>query len=223
MSRIYIWSILICTLPAVCKAQTCPDAPVDTEHAAIAFLQAHEPKQNDKTSQVCIIEAIDVLSQLRSQAAVPQLVRYLQYQRPEGPGESSGFLLRPPIEGDRYPAVLALARVGASARGPLLRTIEEGTSSNLELQNAAHAIILSFLLGKEQDPAEGVAFLTAAVANTGKPSEKRLQKAIEYAVASPACRRVSPNCERAAKPLHGGSGSVRSKFGPVETRPISPP
>lgn len=197
--RILSWPFLILGLVASCGAQTCSEGPIQTESAASASLRSHNPEQGDAASGVCITEAISVLSQLRSATGIPQLIRYLQYHRPLAPGEASGFFLHPQIEGNDYPAVLALARVGPDARESLLRVVESAGTSHLERRNAAHAIVLSYLLGKDRNPAEGVAFLKAAITRSDKASQGRLKEAIESAVGTPACKRVAPKCEKAAQ------------------------
>jgi hypothetical protein len=133
-----------------CLSQACDHSRINSAESAIQVLERLAPTTDDSDEKQCIKGAINVTSQLRPVNAIPQLIRYLSFIRDKEDWEVTSVLgtsvrLHPPVEGDDYPAIVALARIGEPARVALLQTIESDKSSSTELNNAAHAIELSFV------------------------------------------------------------------------------
>jgi len=164
MKLIFLMPLFVITAGYACSAETCNGTSIDGESSIIAVLATHAPTDQDREARNCITEAIEFSSEVRPQGAVPQLIRYLVFHKDPPPEESQGLILHPPIEGDDYPAVLALARIGAGARPLLLQVICSESTSTLARQNAAHAIVMSFLLEPEHDPGKGILYLRQAEA-----------------------------------------------------------
>jgi hypothetical protein len=128
---IFLGSLII--LPnAVCQSPTCHGKPLDSESTVLQILETSSPSETNSDLRQCVTGAIEYASELRSQAAIPQLIRYLSFSKDLTVLEKHGFLLHPPLEGDDYPAVLALARIGTPARPALLQVMQSDSVSLLE-------------------------------------------------------------------------------------------
>ena len=167
-------------------------ARVKTEDDAIKTLTARAPTDISKADQPCISASIDLLAELRSIRSIPLLMSYLTYPREEKPGEKEGFLLHPRIEGNDYPSVTALAHIGSEARLPLLTVVESDEGSQLEKNNAAHAILLSFLTNS--GVVGGVRYLEDAEMAIGPSGRRNLEDALKYLQTVPACIRFKDQC-----------------------------
>jgi hypothetical protein len=171
----------------------CPT--VVTEDDAIRVLTKTDPNKISGSDKPCVSASINLLIGARSIRTIPLLISYLPYHREEEPGEKEGFLLHPPIEGNEYPAVVALSRWDDEVRIPLLVIIESDSSSQLERNNAAHAILLSFL--KNSNFSGGIQFLRTAQATIGPNGKRNLESALKYLQSVPACIRFKQECASA--------------------------
>ena len=164
------------------------------EDDAIRLLTKTDPSKISDPDKPCISASIHILSELRSVRNIPLLVSYLSYHREEEPGEKEGFLLHPPVEGNEYPAIIALSRWDDEVRIPLLIVIESDSSSQLERSNAAYAILLTFL--KKPDFNGGIQFLRTAEATIGPNGKRNLESALKYLRSVPACIRSKQECDK---------------------------
>lgn len=111
-------------------------------------------------------------------------------------------ILHPYVEGGDYPAIVALARIGAAARPALVRVIEANEPATLEWQNAAHAIVLSFVHEPERDPGRGILYLRNLAPSTDPRARARLEQAASYILTTEACQRRSEECDKAFHQSH---------------------
>jgi len=194
--------ILPLALVVCCRAfaQPCNEVQIDTEDAAIRTLSDRSPAASDAISRQCIASAIEVSSALRSSKAIPQLIRYLSFKKDEPPDVGNVVvLLHPPIEGEDYPAVVALARIGPPARIALLQTIESKSPAQIEFQNAAHAIALSFLHEPGHAPGEAILYLREAEPEADAKARQNLEQAVSSILKTPACARAQSGCTDSAR------------------------
>ncbi len=168
---------------------------VVTEDDAIRVLTKTDPNRIVDSDKPCVSASINLFIGLSSVRNIPLLISYLSYHREEEPGEKEGFLLHPPIEGNEYPAVVALSRGTDETRVPLLVIIESDGTLQLERNNAAHAILLSFL--KNSDFNGGIQYLRTAEATIGPSGKRNLESALKYLQTVPACIRFKQECSNA--------------------------
>jgi hypothetical protein len=199
MGQIYfILAATLITTSSWMHPQTCSTHTITTGQEALAVLRGQDPFETDPAAVQCIAGAIDMIDELKFRAAIPELVRYLPFKKPLSPAEKKGFFLHPPLEGDDYPALRALARIGEPARADVLRVIQGNQASTLVRNNAAHAIVISFAVGPELDAAKGIEFLKSAKARAGSTAGARDEGAVRYAITTEACKRIEPRCRNAA-------------------------
>jgi hypothetical protein len=168
---------------------------VVTEDDAIRVLTKTDPNRIVDSDKPCVSASINLFIGLSSVRNIPLLISYLSYHREEEPGEKEGFLLHPPIEGNEYPAVIALSRGTDETRVPLLVIIESDSTLQLERNNAAHAILLSFI--KNSDFNGGIQYLRTAEATIGPSGKRNLESALKYLQTVPACIRFKQECSNA--------------------------
>lgn len=181
-----------------CLSQPCIETQMDSGNSALTVLKALSPSETDVDSRRCISAAIRVVSQTRDEFAVPELIRYLTFQRDAPPEEAKGLFIQTRIEGDEYPAILALARIGKAARPQLLKVIESDRASETERNNAAHAIVLSFRQGASDDPGQSIRYIRDAEPRVDTASKNRLEQAVAYILTTPACSlNNSTSCKKA--------------------------
>jgi hypothetical protein len=178
---------------ASCTSQSCDVTQINDETSAINVLVSGSPSTTEQSSRKCIDGAIKALSQFRSKRAVPDLIRYLAFKE-ERAKEPSTVHMHPYVEGSDFPAVVALSRVGSPARGPLLEVIESPRSSALERQNAAHAILLSFLYEPNPDPGRGIRFVRDAESGEEATSRALMEEAISFMLKTPVCEKYAHKC-----------------------------
>ena len=182
-----------------CFSQPCVETQIDSTKSALAVLKALSPNETDAVSRHCISVSINVISFFKDATAVPELIRYLTFHRVVPPEEAHGAILQVPIEGYEYPAILALANIGEPARPGLLGVIESDRASEMERQNAAHALVLNFRGREGNDPGQSIRYIRAAERFVDTPSKRRLEAAIDYILKTPACSRFAPKCTNAAQ------------------------
>jgi len=160
MKRICCIAFLLSVLALQCIAQPQPcRSKVDTADAALNTLRTLAPSATNPNEKECIKEAISVLASLRYGKSIPELIRYLSFHTPPEWPNSDVLLLHSYVEGGNFPATVALAQMGEPARSALLTVIKSITSSTLERQNAAHAILLSFMYEERPDAGKGILYL----------------------------------------------------------------
>ena len=197
LTRLIILPVLMVLQSCVCFPEQCNASKLDNEQIVLEVLSKLDPNDRDSDSRKCIQTAIEIASQLRSGIAIPQLIRYLAFRRDKYPDEGTGMLLHMPIEGDEYPAIVALARIGAGARPALLQAIESDVSSVTEKQNAAHAIGLSFMYEPDRNPGNGIAFLRDAERTADDRKKINLEQAVAFILTTRACQRYADKCDEA--------------------------
>jgi hypothetical protein len=195
--RIVVFAILILGSER-CVCQPCADAQIDSARSAVLILTNLSPNETDPRARHCILAAINVASQFRDPIAIPQLVRYLTFHRDPPPEEANGVFFQTRTEGDDFPAILALARIGEPARQQLLQVIESDTLSQESKQNAAHALALSFQQQTTNDPSQSILYIRRAEPLVDTASKQRLDNAITYILTTDACKRFATKCARAA-------------------------
>jgi len=196
MNRGIVAAVILAIAYTTCLAQpACGSRDVENVAGAIDVLTKRSPSETDPDNRKCIEAAIAAVSQFRSAKAVPELIRYLEYRRSDKDKEPDTVLLHPYIEGHDYPAVVALSRIGAPARSLLLKVIKSRNTSVLERQNAAHAILLSFVHEPNGNPGDGIRFIREAEATTNAQSAEQMEQVIAYLLGTPACQRSAPKCD----------------------------
>jgi hypothetical protein len=199
MKTAILMTLLAIAPAAMCQAPTCHGTPLLSESEVLNILASSTPSSRSPETRQCIASAIDYAGELRSKAAIPQLVRYLSFYKGSPAEKHPTFLLHPFIEGEDYPAVLALASIGVPARSVLLNVIESESASLIERQNATHAIVLSFLSGTKPDPGKAILFLRSSKTHSDTATQKRVDQMIGYALTTHACVRFAPKCADATK------------------------
>ena len=199
MNRLIGPTLFILMAHGVYASQPCNLGQIPDADAAVRVLTRYAPSTKDGEERACIASAINVLSGLRSERGVPELIRHLEF-RGEEPAEWGGALMRlhPYVEGEEYPAVLALARIGEPARPLLLSFIQSSHRSEIKRNNAAHALALSFTQEPGGDPGRAVLLIRRAELTAGQKERPQLESALEYILASRVCERSAPRCADAA-------------------------
>lgn len=169
---------------------TCPQ--VVSAEDAIQVLTKMSPKEIKDPDRPCVSASIHLLGELRPANTIPLLISYLSYHREQLPGEKDGFVMNTPIEGNEYPAIVALSQEGDDARIPLLVVVESEGSSQLERNNAAHAILATFL--NDGGVSEGIKYLHNAATRSTPDSKKNVGSALAYLRGVPACLRSPQAC-----------------------------
>jgi len=77
---------------SVWAAEPCKITAISDEATAIKALDDLTPEAPDADSKACIATALDLLSELRSKKAIPELIRYLPFKREITPEEKEGFI-----------------------------------------------------------------------------------------------------------------------------------
>ena len=180
-----------------CFSQPCVETQIDSAKSAVAVLKSLNPNETDAAARHCISASIEAISFFKDGIGVPELIRYLTFHRIVPPEEANGIILHVPFEGYEYPAITALSRIGEPARPGLLNVIESDRASEMERQNAAHALVLSFVRDGSEDPGQGIRYIRAAERSVDTPSKRRLEEAIAYILKTPACSRFAPKCTKA--------------------------
>lgn len=199
MKAAILLTLFAITLPAICQSPTCHGKLLQSESDVLNILATSRPSSTNPETRECILGAINYASELHSRAAIPELIRFLSFQKESLGEKQQAFALHLPIEGEDYPAVLALGNIGAPARANLLKVIQSDSASVLERQNATHAIILSFLNEPEHDPGKGIVYLKQAAVGADPAIQSRLNQVISYALTTQACTRFAPKCTDAMK------------------------
>jgi len=187
--------VMVLLLSSGAARGDCPS--VVGEGDAMRVLTKTDPSKISDSDKPCVSASINLLGELRSVQSIPLLVSYLSYHREEEPGEKAGFLIHPPIEGNEYPAVVALSRWTDEIRVPLLIIVESDNSSQLEKNNAAHAILLSFL--KNSDFGGGIRYLQVAETTIGPSGKRNVESTLKYLQTVPACIRFKQECDSALR------------------------
>jgi len=172
-------------------------AKINSAEDAIDVLDRLSPSDPNPDSRICIENAIATVTQFRSTQAIPELVRYLSFHRNKYPEEDSPAVIRLYVEGNEYPAIVALAHLGPAIRQPLLEAIESIASSNTIVQNAGHAIALSFGNENEKDPGKAIIFLRDAESSANDLTKQRLEQAVAFILKTPQCKRLAAKCNDA--------------------------
>jgi hypothetical protein len=194
LREVLLICVAVVSLLSSCAARAdCPS--VVTEDDAIRVLIKTDQNRIVDSDKPCVSASINLFIGLSSVRNIPLLISYLSYHREEELGEKEGFLLHPPLEGNEYPAVVALSRGTDETRVPLLVIIESDGTLQLERNNAAHAILLSFL--KNSDFNGGIQYLRTAEATIGPSGKRNLESALKYLQTVPACIRFKQECSNA--------------------------
>jgi len=143
---------LLAAAPGECQLFTCPKLDGAKPNKLVAYLQG------DRASlpQDCVLFAIERLGFAGYTPAIPILITYLDYPRPQDPGpwhshaQSAGYL---------YPAASALFGMGKAAAPALLCAIASLEISEVARKNAAEAV---FALYSREDVTEGIAVMMRA-------------------------------------------------------------
>lgn len=199
MKTAIVMALLAITPAAMCQSPTCRGKLLQTESEALNILLSSTPSSTNPETRQCIAAAIDYSGELRSKASIPQLIRYLSFHKENPAARHPTFLLHPPIEGEDYPAVLALEQIGMPARIFLIKVVQSSSASAIERQNATHAIILSFLNEPQHDPGKGILYLRQAKVNEDPATVMRIDQMIKYALTTPVCTRFAPKCSNATR------------------------
>jgi hypothetical protein len=98
--------LLLIILPGGSWAlEPCAGSTINNEADAIKVLQDSNHQAKDAPTRACITAAIDLVSELHSQKGVPELIRYISYERDNPPEAAKGVIFYLPFEGYDHPAV----------------------------------------------------------------------------------------------------------------------
>lgn len=141
----------------------------------------------------CVEYAIRRLGNAKILDAIPVLVGYLDFERPETENEKLGVGGAFGSPGNDFPAVFALTQMGRAALPALVQVIESGASSTQAHQNGIYTIMKIFNTG-----ASGIQFLAHSAATAkSTDAQNRLSAAATEAVKW--CTELErPSCESAA-------------------------
>lgn len=128
-----------------------------------------------------IWEAIEKLGSIRDERAIPELIKYIDYEKKFEPrqkqdsNEITHWDDPKPISG-RYPATAALFQIGKPALPALVKVIEAEDAESIKSQNALYTVQFIF----RDNLSEGIKYLEKSINEFITKNEKsRLQKAIE--------------------------------------------
>jgi len=169
----------------------CPE--FQGELGAVGVLTARSADRVPDADRECVRTALVVLEGAKSARNIPLLISYLSFRRDDYLGEKEGFMTRAVVEGDRYPAVLALAETGHDAYIPLVMTVESASSTPLVRHNASHAI----LIGKRElsGLGSGLEYLRDAEVATNAEGKKAIEDALQFLLTVPTCALYKSECE----------------------------
>lgn len=142
------------------------------------LMQFLKDRQTAGPDPHCVEYALRSLGDAKIQEAIPVLVAYLDFERPETEMEKLGMGGALGTIGNDFPAVFALTEMGRAALPALIQVVESGTSSTKGHKNGIYAIMKIFQRG----PA-GIQFLAHSAA-TAKSTDahSRLSAAAHEAV-----------------------------------------
>lgn len=150
------------------------------------LLQILRDDENKEKSPQLIVETIQKLGSIGDERGIPELVRYLDYERKIELAQNQDQDLKiDPVEtthwdylplSSRYPAIGALFQIGKSSLPDLVKVIENEEAKSQKSQNALETIQLIF----RDDLSEGVKYLEDAMnISTTQEGKQRLSVAIE--------------------------------------------
>ena len=147
---------------------------VDTDTKQNLTILAAGCKQDPETLAL----AIRWLGNHRISAAVPGLIKCLDFRIPDPPPRPQGTVIKAPDRllerEDEYPAIDALYEIGSPALAPVERIIADNEPDSIVSQNAMEVFQLLF----REDLRKGVNFLRVAASESASPTAKeRLEKA----------------------------------------------
>jgi hypothetical protein len=126
----------------------------------------------------CVEYALRSLGEAKVEEAIPMLVDYLDFERPETEMEKMGIGGALGTIGNDFPAVLALAQMGRAALPALVKVVESGTGSTQAHKNGIYTIMKIF-----NRQASGIQFLAKSAINAKSTEAKtRLSVASREAV-----------------------------------------
>jgi hypothetical protein len=156
----------------------------------VQFLNAVVP---DKQNGDCVTWAIRRLGEQEYEAAVPTLVRLLDFQRPPNPREKAGFIVHPVGLWDLYPAAGSLSLIGEKALPEILRVIEAASVSQTARENALFVWMETYRRTDSQR--KGVAVLKQEEI---KANDEKVKQRLKWAVQK-ALTWCSPQAEAACR------------------------
>jgi hypothetical protein len=150
------------------------------------LLQILRKDENKEKSPQLIVETIQKLGSIGDERAIPELVRYLDYERKIESAQSQDQNLKiDPVEtthwdylplSGRYPAIGALFQIGKSSLPELVKVIENEKTKSQKSQNALETVQLIF----RDDLSEGIKYLENAMnSSAAQEGKQRLLTAIE--------------------------------------------
>jgi hypothetical protein len=185
-----LFTMLLITHAALAAEPRCQALAGFNPQKLIQFLkdgQTASPGPN------CVEYALRSLGDSKMQEAIPVLVAYLDFERPETEMEKLGMGGALGTIGNDFPAVFALTQMGRASLPALVQVVESGTSSTKAHKNGIYAIMKIFHRG-----AAGIQFLTHSAATAeSTDAQSRLSAAASEAV-NWCTASERPTCESAA-------------------------
>lgn len=132
-----------------------------------------------------VVEAIRKLGEIKSVAAIDDLVGLLTFKRTfqwESKSDTTIIEIQPITPANRYPAVGALTEIGNAALPALVRVLETHETGSLESQNALFVVGNVF----REQPMEAVTYLREAASKSQTPlASERLVTAANRVTSQP--------------------------------------
>ena len=173
---ITLLSALLITSATLARGQECENWRNASSTELVSLLSSAVPDQNNKD---CMSWAIAKLGNQRYEAAVPVLIRLLDFKRPLTKSETQGVYLHPQTVWELYPAARALDAIGKTALPALVTAIKAESTSDIARVNAVAVLMGMHKYEKEK----GVALLKQEETTaTDDATKRRLQWAVGNAV-----------------------------------------
>lgn len=147
------------------------------------WIKTLKNNETKRTSPELVVEAIQNLGSVKAKQAIPELIKYLDYERKfeskfeskQDPADGVEVLPSIPLSG-RYPAITALFQIGKSALPALAKVIQKEEPESLKSDNALHTVQFIF----RDNLSEAVKYLEESMKNSDtQKAKQRLSIAIE--------------------------------------------
>jgi|GEM_PF-2413272 len=177
-----LFVVLISASP--CVAQRCDELKLASATDAVNALDRGEIR-----TAFCSRAAFQLIGDLPQEEAVPILIKYLGFRRPDSNG--------PQRLQSRYPAVDALAKVGLAAEPALIDFIaQQEDDNNLQCANAVEALDLI----RHGDAVPAIKLMRErSAALAGTPAAGRLDSAAHYMLKTYCPGKFRQKCEERLK------------------------
>ena len=123
---------------SICSAEECEALKFASANDAV-----NEVEQGRIQTATCAKAAFQLIRHLPEEEAIPILIKYLGYKRPQTDAEKHGFYIHGPSPDVLYPAVESLYDIGSPAESRLIDAIARNDSKDsIEYKNALYTLVL---------------------------------------------------------------------------------